>query len=327
MPVYALRPDHVHDGRRDPPEWCDGCLGCGSRPRIRDHAHDHQPSVVLGGHEGHRRTGHHVGDGRERVGCRVCRRDEVGDGLRGGRQEQHAAHELGQGMETQLELGRDAEVAAAAPDRPEQVRMLTGIDPEQLPLGGHDVRRQEVVDGQAVLSNEVAHATAQGQATDAHRSGVSKAGHQPVLTDSRGVAAPAVRPGWTQAVRASRSRSRARISRKSRTTPSSTTPRPALLWPPLRTAKGSPVSRASRDDRSDIRLVRRLHDDPWPAIDAPHEDAARVIVVGITGADDAADDGRPKRDEVEAAVVGRASLHVRLLVRRSRGCHGDRWSP
>ena len=59
------------------------------------------------------------------------------------------------------------------------------------------------------------------------------------------VYSPAVRPVPAQAVRRSASISRPRRADRSSRTPSSTTPWPAGLWPPLRTARSVPVSRAS----------------------------------------------------------------------------------
>ena len=41
-----------------------------------------------------------------------------------------------------LEPGRDAEVAAAAADRPEKVRVRLGVHPENPAVGGHDVGSQ-----------------------------------------------------------------------------------------------------------------------------------------------------------------------------------------
>ena len=64
------------------------------------------------------------------------------------------------------------------------------------------------------------------------------------------VYSPAVRPVCAQAVRPSASISSPRISRRSSTMPSSSTPCPAPLCPPLRTASPRPESRANETIRA-----------------------------------------------------------------------------
>jgi hypothetical protein len=70
-------------------------------------------------------------------------------------------------MELVLKGGDHAEVAAAAPDGPEEVLVLTGIDVAELAVGGDDVGSNEVVAGQAVPARQPADAAAQGEAGDA----------------------------------------------------------------------------------------------------------------------------------------------------------------
>ena len=66
------------------------------------------------------------------------RRDHVG--RRG--EDQHAADDRADMVQAELQAGHDAEVAAAAADRPEQVRVVLGVRAEQLAVGGHDVGGQ-----------------------------------------------------------------------------------------------------------------------------------------------------------------------------------------
>src|SRR5204862_7817673 len=61
----------------------------------------------------------------------------------------------------------DAEVAAAAAQAPEQLRVLAGARAHHVPLGGDDVGRTQVVRGQAVLAHQPADAAAERQAGDA----------------------------------------------------------------------------------------------------------------------------------------------------------------
>ena len=59
-------------------------------------------------------------------------------------------------MQTELEPGRDTEVAAASPDCPEEVWMRLGIHTKELPVRGHDIGGQQRVNREAVLADEVA---------------------------------------------------------------------------------------------------------------------------------------------------------------------------
>jgi hypothetical protein len=112
---------------------------------------------VLGGRdERQRRGGHDVGDGRQLLGCGLGGGDEAGDHLGGGRQQQPAPDDLGQRVQADLEAGDDAEVAAAAADGPEQLRMRLVIHAQELAVGGHHLGGQQVVDGQPVLADQVA---------------------------------------------------------------------------------------------------------------------------------------------------------------------------
>ena len=53
-------------------------------------------------------------------------------------------------------------------------------------VGGHDLGREQVVDGQAVLAHEVADAAAERDPADADRAGVAEADGQAVLAERRG---------------------------------------------------------------------------------------------------------------------------------------------
>ena len=80
-------------------------------------------------------------------------------------------------VKTELELRDHAEVAAAAAERPEEIRVLAGAGAHDIALGGDDLGGFEVVDRHAVLAAEPAEAPAQRQArdprggVDPHRSG------------------------------------------------------------------------------------------------------------------------------------------------------------
>ena len=87
--------------------------------------------------------------------------------------------------ETELEAGRDAEVAAAAADGPEQIRVRLGVDAQERAVRGHDLSRQQAVDGQAVACAQVADAATQGDAADADRARVPEPGGESMGIDRR----------------------------------------------------------------------------------------------------------------------------------------------
>ena len=92
-----------------------------------------------------------------------------------------AAEDLGaDGVEPVLERGDDAEVAAAAAQRPEQVGVLVGRRAHDLALGGDHVHRDHVVAGPAVAARQVAEAAADGEAGDAGGGDEAEHGRQPV---------------------------------------------------------------------------------------------------------------------------------------------------
>ena len=72
-------------------------------------------------------------------------------------------------MQLVFERGDDAEVAAAAAQSPEQVRVIVGARGQEPAIGGDDVGGEQVVAGQAVLALQPADAAAEGEAGDAGR--------------------------------------------------------------------------------------------------------------------------------------------------------------
>jgi len=72
-----------------------------------------------------------------------------------------------EGMQLVLERGDDPEVAAAAAEAPEQVRVLALTRLDQPPAGRYDIRRNQVVAHEAVLSHQPADAAPQGYSADA----------------------------------------------------------------------------------------------------------------------------------------------------------------
>jgi hypothetical protein len=148
---------------------------------VDEHPQDHDRAVVLLRDEGHGRRGHDVRDRRELLRSRIGRGDEARDRLGGRRQDEQPARDGVDRVEPVPEPRDDPEVAAAAADRPEQVRVRVGVGAHELAVRGHDVGREQVVDREPVLAHEVADAAAEGEAADADRSGVAEADAEPVL--------------------------------------------------------------------------------------------------------------------------------------------------
>src|SRR5262249_49373903 len=98
---------------------------------------------------------------------------------------------------------RDAEVAAATADRPEQVGVVGFRRGDDATVGEHDLGRCEVVDGHAVLAHQPAEATTEGETGDArsrdHAAGgretVHRGGAVVLLPRHAGLCAHAPRPG------------------------------------------------------------------------------------------------------------------------------------
>ena len=86
--------------------------------------------------------------------------------LVGAPEEQPELHGRPDLVRPELEVGDDPEVAAATANRPEQVRVLRRRRPADLAVGGDDLRREQVVDGQAARAAQPSHPTAQGEPAD-----------------------------------------------------------------------------------------------------------------------------------------------------------------
>ena len=144
--------------------------------------------------------------------------------------------ELGQLVQAELELGDDAEVAAATAQRPEQIGVLVGRRAQYLAVGGDDLGGLQAVDGEAVAAHQAADAAAEGE--PARR----RCGSRPRP------AAPGRAAGWRGRPRRATPRRRPRpasggdprvtwlSARRSMTMPSSQTLCPGIECPPPRTA-------------------------------------------------------------------------------------------
>ena len=180
-------------------------------------------------------------------------------------------------MEPELVRGHDAEVAAAAAHAPEEIFVLVLARLDEPAVGRDDVRRDQVVAGEAVLGRQPAVAAAEREAADAGRR------HAPARRRQAEHLRVAV-----ELARRARRRSRARCAPRESTftpfmrerlirTPSSQVPMPATLWPPQRTASGSFCSRA-RFTASITSAAAGPGDQRRPLVDHRVEDGARLVV-------------------------------------------------
>ena len=81
------------------------------------------------------------------VGGRIGLGDEAGDHVGRRREHEQAPEDRVNPMQPVAQARDDPEVAAAATQRPEQLRLVLGVDAAQPAVGGDDLRREEAVDG------------------------------------------------------------------------------------------------------------------------------------------------------------------------------------
>jgi hypothetical protein len=89
-------------------------------------------------------------------------------------------HRRAEGMQRELERGDDAEIAATASQRPEQIRVLVRGRLHDAAIGGDHLGGQQVVDDEPVLAHEEADATAEGHPGDARVADDAAGGGQTV---------------------------------------------------------------------------------------------------------------------------------------------------
>ena len=133
----ADRPDHVGERGREGADRRDRPLTGLGAARV-DHQGDHDGlAVLLRGDERQRRRLQDVRDHRELLRGRVRRGDQPGDHVGARGEQQHPADDVVDLVEPEPQPGRDTEVAAAAPERPEEIGVRLLVHLEQLAVGGH----------------------------------------------------------------------------------------------------------------------------------------------------------------------------------------------
>ena len=218
-------------------------------------------------------------------------------------------------VEAELEPRDDAEVAAAAADRPVAGRRARG---RSRAPGGRRRGRARPRRGCRSSCRGVAlprHAAAEREAGDA-RLGDDAAGRgQPERLVTRSTSAQ-VAPPSTSTVRPYSLMRTVRIAERSMTRPSSTTAVPATLWPPPRTASGTPCSAARAHRRGDVVGVGAARDHGGAAVDHAVPHAARGVVVGVVRRDDVAREALGERGGDGGAIEGGLDGHEDLLWER-----------
>src|SRR5262245_35853639 len=144
---------------------------------------DRRPEVQLGSDVRQRRDRAKPDDGSQligRVGDELpVEAQDIGGVL--GRPEDRAGDDGGaERVQREPERADNAEVPAAASQRPEQVRVIAGGCPNDAARSGDDLGLHEVVDGEPVLAHEPADATAEAEAADTGVANDASGGGQPV---------------------------------------------------------------------------------------------------------------------------------------------------
>jgi hypothetical protein len=187
-------------------------------------------------------------------------------------------------VEPVVEAGDDAEVATASPDRPEEVCVAVAVDLQDLAVGGHHLRAEQVVDRQPVLAHEVADATAEREAADPDRGRVAKAHGEPVAGGGRRHLTRGEAAGGMHDPRVGVDLERSQ---------SAEVEHEAAL---ARAVAGSAVAAAAnreldaglsreRDDARDLAGICGSDDRRRAAVDRREEDGARRLVAGLVRPD------------------------------------------
>ena len=254
---------------------------------------------------------HVAGDRAERA--------EAGDGLRAVVEHERVGDLGADRMQEELERRDDAEVAAAAAQRPEQVRVLLGGRPDQLALRGHQLGRDQVVAGEAVLAPQPADAAAEREAGHPRLGDQAGRSREPVglrrgvHLAPDGAALDASRGG------APRRPSPRSCGDRSITTPPSLVARPATLCPPPRTAIGRPAARATPTAAATSSLVATARHRDRPLVDHPVPHGTGRVVSLVAGAHHLSRQVGPQR--AHDVICLTRSGHDDLLVKcRWLGC-------
>ncbi len=165
--------DHVGDRRAEGPQRGRDPLPLGQAAAgIAHRQREDLLPVPLGRQEGQgRRLPHHepadelFGRGREKV---AIEGEHVAGSVQG-MNDHSREHFRPDRVQLELERGHYPEIPPAAPERPEQIRVVLAARPHHLTFRGDDLGREQVVDGEAEPATQPSEPAAQGQPGDSRR--------------------------------------------------------------------------------------------------------------------------------------------------------------
>jgi len=178
------------------------------------------------------------------------------------------------------ERGDHAEVAAAAPDRPEQVGVLLAAGAHALAAREHELGLEQVVDRQAELGRQVTEAAAERQAADAGGRDDAARSRQAVLVRRAVDLAPGAaaadpdRPGLridVDRLEPGQVDDDAAVARA----------QPGAVVTATANGQQQAVLVGERDDRRDVVGARAASDDRWAPVDHAVVDPASGVVVRV----------------------------------------------
>ena len=177
---------HEVGDRAECTQRCNSLLAFVERPGVNEQRQDDRlADVLLRDERQRRRRAEDVGDQRQLLGRGIRDLDEPGERLRRRGDGEHPAGDRVHRVQPIVEARHDAEVAAAAADRPEQVGLVRLVDVEDAAVGSHDFGSEQMVDRQAVLAHEVAGAAAERETADPDGRRVAEADRKAVLPRPR----------------------------------------------------------------------------------------------------------------------------------------------
>ena len=180
------------------------------------------------------------------------------------------------------EAGDHAEIAAAAAQRPEQIRILAFVGRHEPPVGKHDVRFEQIVDREAVRARQVARAAAERQAR--HAGGRHDARRHREPERVRGMIDIALRAARPRLARCERPDRRACLSAATdRSRGRRCSCRAPGRCDRRRGSRSAALSRPKFTGGDDVRDVRAARDEARPLVDHGVVERARLVVVVVAG--------------------------------------------
>ena len=180
---------------RSGPSWRSGSDQRGAGARVAEVGGLHQgevPAAQRFGHLGKRREPQDAAQRgdlvRHRGGPRAPGVQHFGGAL--DREEQRPGVQLADRVQRHLQRGHHADAAAAAADRPEQVRLVIGVGAAEAAVRGHDLGRGDAVGGQPVAAGQPAQPAAEGVAGHADVRGGARERGQAMLPGRDGHVLP-----------------------------------------------------------------------------------------------------------------------------------------